>query len=359
MKRILILHTGGTLASKVSYQTGGVISRFTPEDILELFPEIRDLANVDAKLVRNMFSEDMRFSHHNLIAREIAKAHATYDAIIVTHGTDTLHYTSAALSFMLEHLNKPILLVGAQRSSDRGSSDAAINLLCAIHYSTKTNYAGVAICMHENPNDEACLILPGLKVRKMHSSRRDAFRTINGNPIARVTKHGEITSLAEHYPKQEKEKKELTIKLLKENLKIGIIKAHPNFYAEELNAYKNFHGLILEGTGLGHFPVNTIDAETREHTKILNAIKKLVGKIPIVMSTQCIQGRVDLNVYETGRKLQAAGVIGNFSDMTTETAFIKLAYLLSNYPKKKVKELFMQNLHGELSERISYEKDLL
>jgi glutamyl-tRNA(Gln) amidotransferase subunit D len=152
-----------------------------------MFPEINKIANISSKLVRNMWSGNMRFAHHNSIAKEIKKeVDKGVKGVIVTHGTDTLHYTSAALSFILEDLSIPVILVGAQRSSDRGSSDAAMNLISAAIFITNSNYSGVTVCMHENPNDDSCLIMNGLKTRKMHSSRRDAFRPINEIAIARV-----------------------------------------------------------------------------------------------------------------------------------------------------------------------------
>ena len=346
---VVILHTGGTIASKVDYKTGAVEASFSPEDLIAKFPEINNIANIKSRLIANIMSENIRFSHYNLIAREIAKeAKDNVKGIIITHGTDTLGYTSAALSFILENLPIPIILVGAQRSSDRGSSDAFLNLICALRFITKTDFAEVAICMHENENDDSCLILPGLKTRKMHSSRRDAFKAVNATPFARVTKIGEITFLNKNYKKRNNNK--LNLRLIKENLKIGIIKSHPNMFPEQFRPYYKFNGLILEGTGLGHFPVEKDDL-SKENEKILNEIKKLARKIPVVMTTQTIFGRVNMNIYSPQRKLQEAGVIGNFNDMLTETAFIKLAWLLSNHPKD-VKNLISKNLKGEINDRI-------
>ena len=186
-KKVCILHTGGTIASKVDYETGGVVAKFKPEEILSMFPELEKLANVDSKLVRNMVSEDMRFEHYNLLAKAVEKeVKKGVDGIIITHGTDTMHYTSAALSFVLENLNVPVLLVGAQRSSDRGSSDAAMNLICAVEFIVNSKFHGVGICMHKNADDDVCWILPGLKSRKLHSSRRDAFKPINAKAIAEI-----------------------------------------------------------------------------------------------------------------------------------------------------------------------------
>ncbi len=353
LKTITILHTGGTISSQVSYETGAVSARFTPEELICMFPELSEIANIKSKLIRNMLSEDMRFAHYNLLAKEILKESKNTDGIIITHGTDTIGYTAAALAFILEDLNIPVILVGAQRSSDRPSTDAALNLICASHFITKTDFAEVAVCVHENMNDESCLILPGCKTRKVHSSRRDGFKAINSKPIARVKVDGSVNFINANFKKRSNSK--IKLKLFKENLRVGLIKTHPNMYASEFEAYKGFSGLLIEGTGLGHVPINKIDKETSEHLKILNSIKNLAKKIPVAISTQTISGRIDLNVYSTGRLLQDAGVMGNYSDMHPETAFIKLAWLISNHPKD-IKKLFTENLRGELSKRSQYEQ---
>ncbi len=354
LKSISILHTGGTFAASVDYTTGAVTPKFTPDDLLAMFPEIRGLANINSRLVRNMASDDMRFAHYNLLAEEIKKEIPNCDGIIITHGTDTMHYTAAALSFILEHLPIPILLVGSQRSSDRGSSDAALNLKAAVNFIAKSDFAEVAICMHASSNDDKCLILQGTKARKMHSSRRDAFKPVNCIPFAEVDNN--VNFLRHDYSKVDK-KKELSLKKLNENLKIGIVKSHPNMYASELKQYESFDGLILEGTGLGHMPITEIDEFTKENTKILSELKSLSKKIPVVMASQTIYGRVNMNVYSPGRVLQEIGVLGNQLDLTPETAFIKLAWLLSNHPKS-VKEMFSENICGEISHRSSLNFDL-
>ncbi|MEM3127318.1 MAG: Glu-tRNA(Gln) amidotransferase subunit GatD, partial [Candidatus Woesearchaeota archaeon] len=174
---ISILHTGGTIASKVDYRTGAVVSKFSPEDLLESFPELKDIANIKTKLVFQMFSEDMEPEHWTILAEEVKKvAEEHVDGIIITHGTDTMSYSSSALSFALQNLGIPVILVGAQRSSDRPSTDASDNLYAAAKFIAETDYSGVGVCMHETTNDNSCLIHRGVKVRKMHSSRRDAFK---------------------------------------------------------------------------------------------------------------------------------------------------------------------------------------
>lgn len=347
LPKICILHTGGTIASKIDYSTGAVNAKFEPSELLELFPELKEMAYVESELISNMLSDDMRFEHYNIIAKKIKEKilKNSYKGIIVTHGTDTLHYTSAALSFIFEHLNIPVVLVGSQRSSDRGSSDSAVNLISAVSFILNTSLAGVFVCMHENISDESCLILNGLNVRKMHSSRRDAFKPINKEPIARVNFLSRSIEYISEYPSTALNSPgDLKLHLYKD-LKIGILKSHPNMYSEEFETFTDFDGLILEGTGLGHFPISVIDEHTKEHSNIRKSIKRLCEKMPVVMTTQTIYGVVNMNVYSPGRELQELGVIGNQSALSTETAFIKLAWLLSQ--DLDVKENFMKNIRGE------------
>ncbi len=354
LPKISILHTGGTIASKVDYTTGGVVAQFEPEKILEMFPELRKIANIDSRLIRNIMSENIRFGHYNIIAHEIKKEIENgSQGIIITQGTDTIHYTGAALSFMLQDLGVPVIIVGAQRSSDRGSSDAALNLLsAALFIAASKSFAGVAVCMHENEEDTTCIILPGLKCRKMHSTRRDAFKAINAEPWAKVDfKARKVDYLRTDFSKRNSKIPE--VREFKENLEVGILKTYPNMFSDIVSAFKGYDGLIIEGTGLGHAPIIEIDELTKEHTKIYSAIKELIDNNTIVaLTTQTIYGEVNMNVYSPGRKLLDIGILGNYMDMTTETAFIKLAWLLSNYPKHKVKELFSQNLIGEISKRL-------
>jgi glutamyl-tRNA(Gln) amidotransferase subunit D len=350
LPKVLILHTGGTIASKVDYQTGAVTPKFTPEELNSMFPEIKDIANIESRLFRNMASDDMRFSHYNLIAKEIEKElteHKDLKGIIITQGTDTIHYTSAALSFIFEHLQIPVVIVGSQRSSDRGSSDAAMNLISAVAFIANTSLKGVFICFHENISDESCIILNGLNAKKLHSSRRDAFKPVNVPSIARIdynTKNIEYVS--EHPESSLNSPGKLKLHLFNEDLKIGMLVSHPNMFAAEIEPFlKGFDGIILQGTGLCHFPINEIDEFTKEHTKIKDVLTELSSKIPVVMSLQTVYGSVNMNVYRPGKALIEMGIIGNYSSLITETSFIKLSWLLSQ--KLDPKEYFMKDLRGE------------
>lgn len=350
---ISILHTGGTIASQVDYRTGAVVSKFTPEDLLAMFPEIKEVANIRSKMVFQMFSEDMEIEHWSKLAEEVAKeVKEGVDGIIITHGTDTMAYSSAALSFALQNLPIPVILVGAQRSSDRPSSDAAYNIIAAGKFITKTDFSGVAICMHKNEDDDVCLIHSGVSVKKMHSSRRDAFRSINKTPIAEIDyKSGKITLLRKDYTKKDKRKLVLNDKF---ETNVAIVKVHPGFGYKDLELYKDYKGIVLEGTGLGHAPTNKLDEFTKDHPKLLESLKKMSNNSLIVMTTQCIYGAVNMNVYSTGRDLLESGVIPS-NGMTTEASFAKLSWALAHHKLDEARKEMQRNLVGEIPERI--EKD--
>ncbi len=328
---LMVLHTGGTIASSVDYSTGGVISNVSPEFLIERIPEIKDFFSVETRMITNILSENIRFEHYNLFIDEIVKAiKKGAKAIIMSHGTDTLHYTAIALHYALD-LPIPVVLVGSQKSSDRPSTDAWTNLKGAILFlneAIKKNMAGVFIAMHRDTSDNFISILP-FRSRKMHTSRRDAFKPINSEEVAVVDiiNNSVVIHNPSLYPS-----KPLAFFRFDPSLRVGIVKAHPNMFKEELEAFKGFDGLILEGTGLGHFPILS-DEVSKKNEEIFNVLKELSKSMPIYMTSQCIYGRINMNVYAPGRLLKEIGVKGNLSDYTTEEAFILLSLELSK--KKK------------------------
>jgi glutamyl-tRNA(Gln) amidotransferase subunit D len=347
---ISILHTGGTIASKVDYRTGAVYSSFTPEDLLQAFPELGKLANFNSRLISNMWSDDLRFKHFGLIAEAVKKeADKGVDGIIVGMWTDNLAVASAALAFIVEECPIPVIFVGAQRSSDRGSSDAAMNLICASKFITKTDFAGVALCMHESGSDDYCAILPATKTRKLHTSRRDAFRAVNASPIARLSYSTDtVEMLSKGYQKRSKGKCGVKPKM---EDKVGLLKISVNMFPEQFDCFKGFKGLVIEGTGLGHTPGQTPDEVSKANKGIYPAIKRLVDSgCVVVMTSGCLFGRVNMRVYDKGADLLKMGVIEG-EDMLPETALVKLSWLLGNYSKEETKKLIPKGLKGEVSER--------
>ncbi|PIN73912.1 Glu-tRNA(Gln) amidotransferase GatDE subunit D [Candidatus Woesearchaeota archaeon CG10_big_fil_rev_8_21_14_0_10_45_16] len=353
---ISILHTGGTIASKVDYRTGGVTTDFKPEELISLFPELKKIANINSELVAQMWSDDLRFAHLTLLANKIQQhIKKGVKGIIVGMGTDNLSVAAAAMSFMVERSPVPIIFVGSQRSSDRGSSDAAMNLICAAEFVVKTDFGGVAICMHKSSDDTECWILPAVKTAKLHSSRRDAFKAVNDRPLATVNyKNGVITYLKRDYQLRS----DATIIKPRLEEKVGLLKIHINMFPEQFEFFKGYKGLVIEGTGMGHTPGQSPNKETEIHKKMYPAIKKVIDSgCVVVMTTQCLFGPVNLNVYSKGRDLQEIGVLSG-KDMLANTALVKLSWLLGNYPKK-VKEMFSENLRGEINERLQYEKEFI
>jgi len=346
---IMILATGGTVVSRVDYKTGGVIPIIEPEDLLEIIPELSEIANIETRIIFSILSENMEPEHWIILARKIEEIikNENIDGIIVTHGTDVMHYTSAALSFMLQDLPIPVLLVGSQRSSDRGSSDAAMNLICAVRFIVKTDFSGVGICMHGSMSDDFCYIHNGTRVKKMHTSRRDTFQSIDVLPIAKVFYHPEkIEFLRNDYDKKDRNRKVKLDAVFDRN--IAIVKMRPGFFYKELEFYQNYHGLIIEGTGLGHAPIESFDEFTGHHKELLTMLEKISKKIPVFMTSQCPYGRVNMNVYSSGRKLQKAGIIPCY--MTTETAFVKLGWAAGHSnDKNEIIELMNKNIAGEIA----------
>ncbi|MFP4045803.1 MAG: Glu-tRNA(Gln) amidotransferase subunit GatD [Candidatus Aenigmatarchaeota archaeon] len=345
---VSILMAGGTIASRVDYRTGAVKPSFSKEELISFTPEIANIADIEGREVLQTLSENIKpgdwIEIANAVKEEIEKGK---EGIVIAHGTDTMGYTAAALSFILEDLPIPVVLVGSQRSSDRPSSDAHQNLTCAVKAAT-SDIAEVMVCMHGSSSDDYCCLHPGTKVRKIHTSRRDAFRTINDRQIARIGwEELDIEILKKGYRRKDKGR-ELKLKD-SFNKNVALVKSYPGLNAKMLEKQlEGTKGVVIEGTGLGHMP---LDKETKE------AVQDYIEDGNIVyMTSQCLNGRVNMNVYETGVDLQEMGVKGNLNDMLPETAYVKLGWLLGNYDKKEARELMNKNLRGEISERSEHDE---
>ncbi|MEM0504162.1 MAG: Glu-tRNA(Gln) amidotransferase subunit GatD [Archaeoglobaceae archaeon] len=336
---VKIISTGGTIASKVDYRTGAVTSQFTAEEIVSEVPEITEICNVSAELLYNILSENMKPGYWIELARRVYESLKSYEGVIITHGTDTMHYSASALAFMLS-TPKPVVFVGAQRSSDRPSSDATMNLLCSAKLSV-SDVGEVLVCMHGSTSDDFCYAHRGVKVRKMHTSRRDAFQSINAKPVARINYPSlEIEWLSWRFKRGER-KLELKDKLEE---KVALIKFFPGLSADILEFFhsKGYRGFVIEGTGLGHVSTDWIET-----------LKRVCEDSLVVMTSQCLFGRVCDRVYDTGRDLLRVGVIEG-EDMLPETALVKLMFLLGNYDLETAKELVKKNLVGEIEDRSVY-----
>lgn len=341
LPQVTIISTGGTIASRVDYRTGAVRPALSASDLYSVVPELADIARIDTQILFSLFSENITPRHWTEISRAVAeKINRGVDGVVIAHGTDTMGYTAAALSFALQNPPVPVVLVGAQRSADRPSSDAATNLIGAVTAATKAPFAEVTIAFHETPSDTTIVLHRGTKVRKCHTSRRDTYKSVNTLPLAKI-ENKKVTMLTNEYRKREPNRK-LVLKPEFEE-KVALLKFHPGISQALMDWHveKGYRGVILEGTGLGHVG-----------KQFYEPIRKAVeNNVTVAMTSQCIWGRINMNVYATGRELLAMGVIP-LEDMIPETALVKLMWALGQtQDAEEAKELLRANVAGEFSPR--------
>lgn len=336
---ISFLGTGGTIASYVDYRTGAVHPALKAEELVATVPELSEICAMRSKVVFSIFSENMDVAHWQELANAVAdELSSGAEGVIIPHGTDTLGFTSAALSFMLGDVPRPVVLVGAQRSSDRPSSDSYGNLLSAARFCVNANAAEVFVLMHGETSDSYAHVHRGTKVRKMHASRRDAFRSLNVGPVAVLDLDGGLEMISPCRPKGDvKVKADVRMEP-----KVGLLHYYPGMNTATVSRFsEGLRGLVIAGTGLGHV--------SRD---LVKGLRDLAAQgLPVVMTTQCLEGRVNLNVYDTGRDLLSAGVIPG-EDMLPETALVKLMWVLGRTDDPDmIRKMMVADLRGEISER--------
>lgn len=347
--RVDILATGGTIASYVDYRTGAVHPVTRPEELASAVPEIVHVADVRTSIVFSMFSEDLQPEHWQKLAAEVKRS---FDGgargVVVTHGTDTMQFTAAALSFFLHDLPGPVVLVGAQRSSDRPSSDASLNLHAAVTVAAQADLGEVVVVMHEGTSDTRALIHRGTRVRKMHTSRRDAFQSINALPLGHVDvkpSEGEPrVTLTEPHRKPAAGPVRVDDAM---NERVAMIQSYPGLWPDHIESVV-LDGVVLVGTGLGHVANRTFPAMEKLQKE---------GKYAF-MASQCLNGRTNMNVYSTGRDLLRLGVIP-CEDMLPEVAYVKAMWVLAHATTRdEVVRMFLTSVAGEIDARsdvVAYE----
>ena len=346
LPQLSILSTGGTIASRVDYRTGAVSPQFSTRDILDAIPELGEIATIKGRVVYSILSENMRAAYWKELATEVYNEikNGAY-GVIITHGTDTMGYTASALSFMLR-TPVPVVLVGSQRSSDRPSTDAVMNAICGAKVAC-SDLGEVVVVMHGTTSDDFCYIHRGTKVRKMHTSARDAFQSVNSAPIGKVYYNTGDTAgsrvrvefLSPHAHRGDND-----LELMAElETKCCLIKFYPGADPDIIDYFvaRGYKGIVLEGTGLGH-----VSAEWIPHVE-----RAIRDGIPVIMTSQCLYGTVCDRVYDTGRDLLRAGVIEG-KDMLPETALVKLMWVLAQTSDmEEVKKLMQANIAGEITDR--------
>jgi len=346
LPRVAIISTGGTIASRVDYRTGAVRPALSASDLYSVVPELSEIAIIDAEILFSIFSENITPKHWSETAKNVAKQIKKGAAgVVVAHGTDTLGYTAAALSFALQDLPVPVIMVGSQRSADRPSSDAATNLIGAVKAAASAPFAEVVVAMHETVSDKSILFHRGTKVRKCHTSRRDTFRSVNVTPLARM-ENEKMRMLVEDYRERNPSRK---LKLKPDfDERAALVKFYPGLNPRIIERYveEGYRGIIFEGTGLGHVG-----------NYCFSAVREAVESgMVVAMTSQCIWGRLGMNVYDTGRDLLAMGVIP-LEDMLPETALVKLMWVLGQTTNvEEAKTILTTNLANEISPRTLHEE---
>ena len=347
---IAMIITGGTISARLNSNKGGVDWLDTPESLLRFYPEIFEKVNVTKIEVPFMkASEDMDFKDWKKISKIAEKFlnDNNIKGVIITHGTDFLHYTSSALSFFLRNLNKPVVLTYSQRSIDRASSDADLNLQCSA-IAAISDIAEVMIVGHATINDDYCYAMPGNKTKKMHSSRRDSFKVINDKPFAKI--FPDKIEIISDYTKRDNKKRVKTD--AKFEPRIALLKIYPGQSPEilDFDIRKKYKGIILEMSGLGHLPTK------RSRKSWIKKLKEVQKKgLIICAAAQTIYGRLDPWVYSNGRELLKTGII-YLEDMLAETALIKLSWVLGHKEwaksKETIKEKMLENFSHEISDKL-------
>lgn len=352
LPEVAVIVTGGTISSRIDYKTGAVHPLTKPEDIIATAPKLGEIIKPIIESPFLIFSENITADDWKKLAMSVEKSlnKPNIKGVVILAGTDTLHYISSALSFMLRDLNKPVVLTCSQRSIDRGSTDALLNLTCSA-YAALSDIAEVMIVSHATSNDNFCFALRGTKVRKMHTSRRDTFRPINAKPLATIYDNGKIESYGTWNKRNDKTKVKAEVTF---EDKTALLKWHPNSSPELLDFFikNNYKGLVIEATGFGH-------VASEGKFSWLNKLKEAVKKnIVVCFACQTLYGTLDPLVYSAGREFEKAGVVF-LKDILPETAFVKLGFVLGKEKDpKKARALMLQNLAGEFNSRLS-EKDFL
>ena len=341
---VKLLGTGGTIASRLDYRTGAVIPAFSPGELYGAVPELADICNITTEKLFAVFSENMGPEEYKTLALAIGREIENgIDGIIIGHGTDTLHHTASALTYMIQDSPIPIVLVGSQRSSDRPSSDAALNLMHASYTAGHSDIAEVLVCMFGPTSDEYGFLHRGTRVRKMHSSYRSTFRTVGDIPVAKVTRDS-VELLQSSYNPRRKDKKVRILPYFDD--RVSLVYYYPNMKPDIIEALvdNGYKGIVIAGTGLGH---------VNKH--IYPAVEKAVKQgVAIYMTVQTLWGYVHMNVYETGRDLQAKGIIPAHN-MLPEVAYIKLGWALGQTTDlQKVKNIMLTPINDDITEREPY-----
>lgn len=342
LPNVTLLGTGGTVASRLDYRTGAVLPAFTPEELFSAVPELIDICNLTPKKIYSLLSENFQPEYWAKTAEAVMKEFESgANGVIIGHGTDTMSFTGSALSFMFQNQAAPIVIVGSQRSSDRPSSDGPLNIINASTIAGYVDLAETVICMHGGTSDSYNLIHRGTRVRKMHSSRRDAFRTISDVPLGIIDANQQVTFLKDDV-KRRGDMADMWVDT-KIDPKVAMLYFYPGMDQDMLHSVidNDYHGVIFISTGLGHVNTDMYPALERAQEE----------EIPICIVVEPLWGFTNLRVYETGRDMLARGIFEG-ANMLPCAAYAKMIWTLGHTRDvKEVEKIMTTNIAGEITDR--------
>lgn len=328
MKKILLLATGGTIASKAT--NAGLVPQITSTELLTFVPEVAALCTVDTLQVCNLDSTNLRYSEWLKIAKAVEEHYADYDGFVVTHGTDTMAYTAAALSYLIQNSRKPVVLTGSQKSIYSRDTDARGNLISAFRYACDDRASGVHIVFDNK-------VILGTRAKKTRTKSYNAFSSIDFPEIARIR-----DGVLYYYIEEKIHGEPVFYHTL--NPKVFVLKLVPGMDPAIFRYLKaHYDALIIESFGVGGLPCYD-DADFTEAIRdFLDA-----GKT-IVMTTQVPHEGSDMGVYEVGYRVKETYDLIEAYDMTIEAVTTKLMWILSlTSDREEIKRLFYRPVQKDI-----------
>ena len=328
MKKILLISTGGTIASIPTNE--GLTPKINSKKLLEYLNFTKLDFEIDTVNLLNVDSTDMQPEHWLKIKDEIKNNYEKYDGFVITHGTDTMAYTASALSYLIQNSQKPIVLTGSQKSIDMHITDAKNNLLNSLLYASKSSSKGVSIVFDGK-------VIAGTRARKERTKSFDAFASVNF-PFLAIMQDEKI------YRYINNDENDKQVKFYDSlNTNVFVLKLIPSMTAKILpEIFKNYDAIIIESFGVGGIP-KTIETELKK------LISEYSNQKTIIMTTQVPQEGSDVGVYEVGKRISSISYLESHN-MTTEATVTKIMWILGNFSNdfETVKKLFYTKINNDM-----------
>lgn len=328
MKKILMIATGGTIASKAT--SDGLAPEMDSSGLLSYVPEIKKFCDVDSVQIFNIDSTNITPEHWLKIAATIRENYERYDGFVVCHGTDTMAYTAAVLSYMVQHSPKPIVLTGSQKPIDKEDTDARINLRDSFLYASSDKASDVVIVFQGK-------VIAGTRARKIRTKSFNAFDSVDFPELARI-RDGKIIS---YIAAPKRETAEFYSCL---NRRVGLISLTPGMDCAILDVYFKYNdAVVLSGYGTGGIPEG-------EYYGFYDVIEKWENKgKTLVVTTQVQSEGSDMSIYRVGRGLKERFSLLESYDMTYESILAKLMWILGETKNpEKIREMFYKSINYDL-----------